>query len=128
MIAPEDYFMGQSCRDLIAWQKAMDFVMDVYRTSKAFPRDQLYGLASQLRRAAVAIPTNIAEGQARFSANEFHYFLGRARGSLVEVETQLMIAQKLEHITPEHGKHLLDQAAELGKILSGLIGAIRPAA
>jgi four helix bundle protein len=120
--------MGQSYRDLIAWQRAMDFVMDVYRTSKGFPRDELYGLASQLRRAAVGIPTNIAEGQARFSANEFHYFLARARGSLVEVETQLMIAQKLDYFTPEHGKSLLEKSAELGKILNGLIGAIRPAA
>lgn len=121
--------MGQSYRDLIAWQKAMDFVMDVYRTSKAFPRDELYGLASQVRRAAVAVPTNIAEWQqARFSANELHYFLEQARGSLVEVETQIMIAQNLDYFSPEHGKHLLDQAAELGKILNGLIGAIRPAA
>lgn len=120
--------MGQSYRELIAWQRAMDFVMDVYSTSKAFPRDELYGLASQMRRAAVAVPTNIAEGQARFSANEFHYFLGRARGSLVEVETQLMIAQNLAYFSPDHGKHLLDKAAELGKILNGLIGAIRPAA
>ena len=73
--------MGQSYRDLIDWQKAMDFVMDVHRTSKGFPRDELFGLASQLRRAAVGVPTNIAEGQARFSANEFHYFLARVRGS-----------------------------------------------
>jgi four helix bundle protein len=120
--------MVQSYRDLIAWQKAMDFVMDVYRTSKAFPRDELYGLASQVRRVAVAVPTNIAEGQARLSANEFHYFLGRARGALVEVETQLMIAQKLAYFTPEHGRDLLDKASELGKILNGLIGAIRHAA
>jgi four helix bundle protein len=76
----------------------------------------------------VAVPTNIAEGQARFTANEFHFFLGRARGSLVEVETQLMIAQNLSYFTPEHGKQLLNKAAELGKILNGLIGAIRPAA
>jgi four helix bundle protein len=66
--------MGQSYRELIAWQKATDFVMDVYRTTKAFPRDETYALASQLRRAAVAVPTNIAEGQARFSPNEFHFF------------------------------------------------------
>jgi four helix bundle protein len=58
--------MGQSYRDLVAWQKAMNFVMEVYRITKSFPRDEVYGLASQLRRAAVAIPTNIAEGQARF--------------------------------------------------------------
>jgi four helix bundle protein len=120
--------MGQSYRQLIAWQKAMDFVMDVYRTTKTFPRDETYALASQLRRAAVAVPTNIAEGQARFSPNEFHFFLGRARGSLVEVETQLMIAQNLAYFTPEHGKQLLEKAAELGKIMNGLIGAIRPAA
>jgi four helix bundle protein len=120
--------MGQSYRELIAWQKAMDFVMDVYRTTKAFPRDETYALAGQLRRAAVAIPTNIAEGQARFSANEFHSFLARARGALVEVETQLMIAENLTYFTPGHGKQLLDKAAELGKILNGLIGAIRPAA
>lgn len=120
--------MGQSYRDLIAWQKAMDFVMDVYRTTKTFPRDETYALAGQLRRAAVAIPTNIAEGQARFSGNEFYFFLGRARGSLVEVETQLMIAQNLAYFTPEHGRYLLDKAGEVGKILNGLIGAIRPAA
>jgi four helix bundle protein len=120
--------MGQSYRELIAWQKAMDLVMDVYRTTKTFPRDEIYALAGQLRRAAVAVPTNIAEGQARFTANEFHFFLGRARGSLVEVETQLMIAQNLSYFTPEHGKQLLNKAAELGKILNGLIGAIRPAA
>jgi four helix bundle protein len=128
IIARRTNFMGQSYRDLIAWQKAMDFVMDIYRTSKTFPREELSGLSTQLRRAAVGVPTNIAEGQARFAANEFHYFLGRARGSLVEVETQLMIAQNLAYFPPEHGKQLLDQAAELGKILNGLIGAIRPAA
>jgi len=120
--------MGQSYRELIAWQKAMEFVMDVYGATKFFPRDEVYGLASQLRRAAVFIPSNIAEGQARFSAQEFYFFLGRARGSLVEVETQLMIAQNLGYITPEHGKKMLDKAGEVGRILNGLIGSIRPAA
>jgi four helix bundle protein len=120
--------MGQSYRDLIAWQKAMDFVMDVYRTSKAFPREEVYGLASQLRRSAVGIPTNIAEGQARYSANESHYFLTRARGSLVEVEIQLVIAQNLAYFSPEHGKQLCDKANELGRILNGLIGAVKQAA
>lgn len=120
--------MGQSYRELIAWQEALDFVMDVYKASRAFPRDEIYGLASQVRRAAVAVPANIAEGQARLSGNEFYYFLGRARGSLVEVETQLMIAQNLGYITAEHGKQLLDKAAEVGRILNGLIASIRPAA
>jgi len=120
--------MGQSYRDLIAWQKAMDFVMDVYGATKLFPRDETYGLASQVRRAAVLIPTNIAEGQARYSPREFHFFLSRARGSLVEVETQLLIAQKLGYFTPGHGQQLLDKANELGRILNGLIGSITQAA
>jgi four helix bundle protein len=120
--------MGQSYRDLVAWQKAMSFVMDIYKVSKAYPRDEVFGLASLTRRAAVAIPTNIAEGQARYTANDFFYFLGRARGALVEVETQLMIAQNLGYIVPEEAQQVLDKAAEVGKILNGLIASIRPAA
>ncbi len=120
--------MGQSYRELIAWQKAMDFVMEVYQATKTFPRDEVYGLATQLRRAAVLVPASIAEGQARYSAGEFHHFLGRARGALVEIETQLIIAQNLGYFSPEHGQHLLNKATELGKILNGLVGAIRPAA
>ena len=120
--------MGQSYRQLIACQKSMDFVMDVYKVTKAFPRDEVYGLATQLRRAAVAVPTNIADGQARFSPNEFFYFLGRARGALVEVETQLLIAHNLNYFTTEQGQQLLIKAAEAGKILNGLIASIRPAA
>jgi four helix bundle protein len=120
--------MGQSYRELIAWQKAMSFVMDIYRITKTFPRDEVFGLASQTRRAAVAIPTNIAEGQARLTGNDFFYFLGRARGALVEVETQLMIAQNLGYVSPEESRQLLDRAPELGKILNGLIASIRPAA
>ena len=120
--------MGQSYRDLIAWQKAMSFVMDVYKITKTYPRDEVFGLASLTRRAAVAIPTNVAEGQARFTGNDFFYFLGRARGVLVEVETQLMIAQNLAYVAPDEAQHALDKAAELGKILNGLIASIRPAA
>ena len=120
--------MGQSYRQLIACQKSMAFVMDVYKVTKAFPRDEVYGLATQLRRAAVAVPTNIADGQARFTPNEFFYFLGRARGALVEVETQLLIAQNLNYFSTEQGPQLLNKAADVGKILNGLIASIRPAA
>lgn len=120
--------MGQSYRDLIAWQKAMEFVMDIYRNTKNFPRDEVYGLAAQLRRSAVSIPTNIAEGQARYSGAEFHNCLGRARGALVEVETELILAQNLEYLNPEQSQMLLSKASQLGKILNGLAGAIRPAA
>jgi four helix bundle protein len=120
--------MGQSYRELIAWQKAMSFVMDVYKTTKEFPRDELYNLATHLRRAAISVATNIAEGQARYSPQEFHHFLGRARGSLVEAETQLIIAQNLGYITTEHGQQMLNKASEVGKILNGLSASIRPAA
>lgn len=120
--------MGQSYRDLIAWQKAMDYVMDIYRSTASFPRDEVYGLAVQMRRGVTAIPCNIAQGQARYSPGEFHHHLGRARGALVEVETQIAIAQNLEYLSAERGEYLLAKSTELSKILSGLANAIRPAA
>jgi four helix bundle protein len=120
--------MGESFKDLIAWRKAMDLVTEVYRLTRSFPRDELYGLTNQLRRAAVSVPSNIAEGQARFSRKEFHHFLSHARGSLVEIETQLMIAQNLEYLSKRDVASLLDKAAELGKILNGLIASIKSAA
>lgn len=89
--------MGDSYKDLIAWRKGMDLVTEIYRVTRAFPRDEMYGLTSQLRRAAVSVPSNIAEGQARFSRKEFHHFLSQSRGSLAEVETQLAIAQNLQN-------------------------------
>jgi four helix bundle protein len=120
--------MGQSYRELIAWQKAMDLVMEIYAVTRTFPRDEVYALAGQLRKAAVFVPTNIAEGQARYSAQEFHFFLGRARGSLVEIETELLIAQNLNYISTEQAQKLLDKAAELGRVLNGLATSIKPAA
>jgi four helix bundle protein len=120
--------MGESYRDLIAWRKAMDLVTDIYRATQAFPRDELYGLTNQLRRAAVSVPRNIAEGQARFSQKEFHHFLSHARGSWVEIETQVTIAQNLGYLGPNQTRPLLDRASELGKILNGLIASIKSAA
>ena len=117
--------MGQSYRDLIAWKKGMGFVSDLYRATQGFPRNELYGLTSQLRRAAVSIPSNIVEGQAHYSAREFHHFLSNARGSLVEIETQIMIAQDLAYLSAEEAERLLLKAAELGRILNGLIASIK---
>ena len=117
--------MGQSYKDLIAWQKAMALVTEIYRATQSFPREEIYGLTSQLRRAAVSVPSNIAEGQARHSQKEFRLFLSHARGSLVEVETQLMIAQNLGYLSGKDAEHLLGLAAELGRILNGLMGAIK---
>jgi len=117
--------MGQSYHDLVAWQKAMDLVTDIYQATKAFPIEERYGLVNQLRRAAVSVPSNIAEGQARFSAKEFCRFLSMARGSLVEIETQLQIAINLRYLTECQGANLLKAAAELGRILNGLLASIK---
>jgi four helix bundle protein len=120
--------MGQSYQDLIAWRKAMELVTEIYRSTGEFPRDELYGLTNQLRRAAVSVPSNIAEGQARFSQKEFRHFLSHARGSLVEIETQLIIAQSLGYLQENDSRALLAKAGELGRILNGLIASIKSAA
>lgn len=93
--------MGRSYKDLVAWQKSMDLVTAIYKAAAGFPKDELFGLTSQLRRAAVSIPSNVAEGQGRLSEKEFRHFLGQARGSLMEVETQLQIAANLGYLTEE---------------------------
>ena len=86
---------GKNYRDLIAWQKAMDLVEMVYKVTGQIPREELYGLTNQLRRAVVSIPSNIAEGQGRNSTNDFKRFLIISHGSLREVETQILIAERL---------------------------------
>jgi len=117
--------MGRSYRELIAWQKAMTFVTEIYRVTQEFPRSELYGLTSQLRRAAVSVPSNIAEGQARFSQKEFHHSLSQARGSLAEIETQVSIAKELGYLPAAKASDLLSQEDELGRILNGLLSAIK---
>lgn len=116
--------MGKCYRDLVAWQKAMDLVTAVYRASARFPHSEIYGLTSQLRRASVSIPSNIAEGQGRFGAAEFRHFLRQANGSLMELETQILIAERLDYITSDEANNLLNNAAEVGKILNGLIASL----
>ena len=117
--------MGRSYRELIAWQKAMKFVTEIYLATQHFPSAELYGLTSQMRRAAVSVPINIAEGQARFSQKVFHHFLSQTRGSLVEIETQLLIARELKYLSQAKGDDLLLAADELGKILNGLLASIK---
>jgi four helix bundle protein len=120
--------MGQSYRELIAWQKAMKLVTEIYQATKTFPIEERYGLSNQLRRAAVSVPSNIAEGQARFSGKDFHRFLSMSRGSLVEIETQLQIAMNLGYLKLSDGAALLDETAELGRILNGLLASIKSVA
>ena len=107
-------------RDLVAWQKAMQLVKEVYRATEGFPGHELYGLANQLRRAAVSIPSNLAEGAARNSRREFHQFIGTARGSLAEVETQVEIARDLGYIQEVAASDVLIRVAEVGRMLTGL--------
>jgi four helix bundle protein len=112
-------------QQLIAWQKAIELVGDIYSLTSAFPRDEIYGLTSQLRRAAVSIPSNIAEGQGRATKGEFIQFLCHSRGSLYEVETQVVISRNLGYIRVEQQESLSDALSELGRILNGLITSLQ---
>jgi four helix bundle protein len=107
-------------RDLRAWQQAMGLVTEIYRVTRTFPKEEQYGLVSQIRRAAVSIPSNLAEGHGRNSRNEFRQFIGQARGSLSEVETQLEIAKNLGYVKAEAAGALMEQAEAVGKMLTGL--------
>jgi len=117
--------MLDSYRDLIAWQKAKNVALDVYRCTRRFPRDEVYGLSSQMRRAAVSVPSNIAEGKGRYSRKEFVQFLYHARGLLLELQTQLSIARDLDYIDFAAFEGLESQTEELGRILNGLITRFR---
>jgi four helix bundle protein len=115
----------RSYRDLIAWQKAVELVTEIYRVSKKFSNEELFGLTSQLRRAAVSIPSNIAEGQGRLGRKEFQHFLGNARGSLWEVETQIIIARNLDYLSAAEMHDILERSAEVGRILHGLLSSLK---
>ena len=110
----------QGHRDLIVWQKAMALVTDIYRACRDFPKDELYGLTSQLRRAAVSVPSNLAEGHGRNSRKEFRQFIGQARGSLTELETQIEIARNLGYLSQPSAAELLLRVSEVGRMLNGL--------
>jgi len=115
----------RSYRELIAWQKGMDLAEAVYQATKGFPREEAYGLTSQLRRAAVSIPSNIAEGQGRRSTKDFIRFLGVAYGSVQEVETQIILATRLGYLQDDQRAKLLTLSAEVGKLVNGLTRALR---
>ena len=111
----------QNYRELIVWQKGMEVVAEVYRLTRAFPREELYGLTQQLRRAAVSIPSNIAEGQARDSTAEFRRFLSIAQGSRAEVETQILIAIRLGYTNETKARATMSLLEEIQKMLAKLI-------
>jgi len=114
-----------SHKDLILWQKALDLAVAVHEASAAFPKSEMFGLVSQIRRAAVSIPSNIAEGSARRSTREFIAFLHIARGSMAEVETQLLLAQRVGYVGNERLTVLQLRLDEVGRIMNAVITGLR---
>ena len=115
----------RSFRDLTVWRKSVDLVEKAYRHTQGFPASETYGLTGQMRRAAVSIPSNIAEGQSRNSTGEFQQFLGVARGSLAELETQIVVAERLGYLPPGTAEELTTACMEVGKMLNGLMRSLR---
>jgi len=112
-------------KELNVWKKARAFVKEVYLLAGNFPKEEKYGLASQIQRAVVSIPSNIAEGAGRVTSNEFHYFLNVAIASSFEVETQLILAFDLNYISEEDLEYALINVQEIQKMLTGLMKSIK---
>jgi four helix bundle protein len=111
-------------RDLLAWQKAMILARTVYDTTSGFPKDEIFGLRLQLRRAAVSVPSNIAEGHGRLTDAQLGNALGIARGSLYEVQTQLQLARDLGFIDSAVAEKLLASSVDVAKLINGLLGVL----
>ena len=118
--------MIKDYKDLIVWQKAMDLVVEVYALVKFLPKEEVYALSSQIRRAAISIPSNIAEGQARNSTKEFIQFLAIAKGSKAELETQLLLCVKIGYLTDNQISVAMSTLAEIGKIINKLQQSLIP--
>jgi len=112
-------------RDLIVWQKAMDLVGRVYTLTVSFPADERFGLISQIRRAAVSVPSNIAEGQARHTSQEFIQFISHAEGSLAEVDTQLTLSNQLGFCSAQQSVEIFSIIEEIRKMLMSLRGRLK---
>ena len=118
----------KSYRDLIVWQKSMALARHVYTLTESLPKREAYGLADQIRRAAVSVASNIAEGHGRLSDGQFRQFLGNARGSLYEMQTRVELATDLSYIDKEDGRQVMEQATEVARILNGLLKSLRSGA
>jgi four helix bundle protein len=116
--------VNNSFKDLKVWQKAMDLAELVYQTTEVFPKHEIYGLTSQMRRAAVSVPSNIAEGKGRSTDRDFVFFLHHSRGSLHELETQLLIARRCKYVNEKMFEAVVDLLQEVGRMLNGLISAL----
>jgi four helix bundle protein len=115
---------SSSFKDLRVWQEAMKLTIETYHQTAQFPKHELYGLAQQMRRAAVSIPSNIAEGKGHRSDREFSHFLLHARGSLLELETQMLIANELQYLPGAQLSELQSLATTVGRALAGLINSL----
>ncbi len=115
----------ESYRDLIVWQKSMDLVVKSYELAKRLPSNETYGLASQIQRAAVSVPANIAEGYGRHHLGDYLHHLSIANGSLKELETHLLVAQRLSFLREDQIEPALQLASEAGRILRGLVQGLR---
>lgn len=118
--------MGESFRNLEVWQRAIELTLAVYKLTAAFPDSERFGLTSQLRRAAVSVASNIAEGYGRSTRGEYVLFLGHARGSISEVETQIVIAKALEFGSKEDLRNAESLCNQVGRMLRGLMKSLRP--
>ena len=114
----------RSHKDLIVWKKSMELVVSIYKTTRDFPKEELLGITAQMRRAAISIPSNIAEGYGRVYDKETIKFLSNALGSASELETQLILSKDLDFISLKEGRQLLEQTEEIIKMLSALIKTI----
>jgi four helix bundle protein len=112
-------------RDLIVWQKAMSLAKTVYRETELLPKKETYGFQSQMRRAAIAIPSNIAEGHGRLNDGHFRQFLAISRGSLFELQTQLELAGDLNLLEPKGVAALMEQCDEVARLINGLVGTLQ---
>jgi four helix bundle protein len=117
--------MGHSYKDLVVWQKSKTLAVQIYELTDTFPRKEMYGLTSQLRRAAVSVASNIAEGQGRLTTGEFLHFLGQSRGSLLELQTQLAISLELRYITKQQLQAMEEKSSEVLRLLNALIESLR---
>ena len=117
--------MASSYQDLLVWQKAMELAEEVYRLVKKLPKEETYALSDQMRRSAVSIPSNIAEGQDRNTNKDFAFFLYVARGSRAELETQMLICQKVGYLVESDVTVAMDLLKEIGKMLTSLISSLK---
>ncbi len=118
--------MPGTYKDLRVWKQAMNLTVHVYKATEEFPKREWYGLTNQMRRAAVSVASNIAEGKGHRSDLEFQHFLYHARGSLLELETQIHLSVELKYIAEENGRKLLDMTASLAQGLNALINSLTP--